>query len=457
MTNSITSIGKPRFDALAGYSRSPYIAVLLQEFDWLATANERVLGLLGWDREDKDFSWVLLGRDEKAQYRAVSVKASLPSADEARRSLSEEMRKLADAPDAEFYQGDAIGKPVDFFSLVVAEEKLHPTFRHLQTSDAHSQSRELIAAMMRYHEDVDGNFVQQFQTTGFDARLWELYLFATFVELGYARETQHAAPDFFFTGVLGSLAIEATTANPPDKGTATLPEDIEERRAYLDNYVPIKLARVLREKLKKAYWRHPHMKDVPLVLAVQDFHSPGIMRAITYAATRYVYGYDHTLRDGRVHAERITEHRYKSAVEPSGFFNLPDAEHVSAVIVNPQGTLSKFNRLGYVARFGSRNIMMVKRGVRRAEGDGDGQPLKPFAVEVHADDFAETWVEGMVVLHNSNAKIPLDPDMVPGAAHEFLMADGTLQSIVPDFHPLFSETIILTEKPEDAIPKAAKR
>jgi hypothetical protein len=36
--------------------------------------------------------------------------------------------------------------------------------------------------MMHWYEDPDGNFIEQFQTTGFDARLWELYLFAMFCE-----------------------------------------------------------------------------------------------------------------------------------------------------------------------------------------------------------------------------------------------------------------------------------
>src|SRR3546814_15734503 len=71
--------------------------------------------------------------------------------------------------------------------------------------------------MMRFHEDADGNFIEQFQTTGFDPRLWELYLFATFNELGYARDSAVAVPDFILTGLPGRLAIEANTANPPGR------------------------------------------------------------------------------------------------------------------------------------------------------------------------------------------------------------------------------------------------
>ena len=68
--------------------------------------------------------------------------------------------------------------------------------------------------MMKWYEDVDGNFVQQFQTTGFDARIWELYLFAAFVEMGFLIERIHAVPDFNCRGLLGSLAVEAVTVNP---------------------------------------------------------------------------------------------------------------------------------------------------------------------------------------------------------------------------------------------------
>lgn len=45
--------------------------------------------------------------------------------------------------------------------------------------------------MMNWYEDVDGNFVEQFQSSAFDARLWELYLYAMFVELGYGFDRKY--------------------------------------------------------------------------------------------------------------------------------------------------------------------------------------------------------------------------------------------------------------------------
>ena len=37
---------------------------------------------------------------------------------------------------------------------------------------------------------------------------------------------------------------------------------------------------------------------------------------------------------------------------PSGFFKLPDADNVSAVIASNEATLPKYNRIGKIAGFG---------------------------------------------------------------------------------------------------------
>jgi hypothetical protein len=67
---------------------------------------------------------------------------------------------------------------------------------------------------MRWYGDVDGNFVEQFQTTGFDSRLWELYLFAAFSEMGFNIDRIHAVPDFTCVNPLTAFCVEATTVNP---------------------------------------------------------------------------------------------------------------------------------------------------------------------------------------------------------------------------------------------------
>ena len=321
----------------------------------------------------------------------------------------------------------------------------------LTGAERYAPAREAISAMMRYHEDADGNFVQQFQTTGFDARLWELYLFAVMTELGYARSGEGAVPDFILTRPYGGLAIEATTANPAARAGVAIPTSREGFIDYLHNYIPIKLARALNRKLRRdpPYWNAPELQDMPFVLALQDFHAPGAMRMIVTAATELVFGVRHWPEEGGgIRVERIVDHRYDGLVEPSGFFNFEGSENISAVVLNPQGTITKFNRMGFLAGFGPRNIRMVKSGVLRGEGNREDPRPCSFRKEVHAEGYTESWVEGMVVLHNPRARLPLDSGLIPGAAHEFLQADGRIMSLLPEFHPLFSQTEITLDRDE---------
>ena len=45
-------------------------------------------------------------------------------------------------------------------------------------------------------EDADGNYVQQFQTAAFDARLWELFIYAFLHENQFFIDRGFAAPDY---------------------------------------------------------------------------------------------------------------------------------------------------------------------------------------------------------------------------------------------------------------------
>lgn len=442
---NIKPLSKVRFDALAGYARSPSIVLIVDEREWYCTSDERVLGMVTFDLIDHDWGWVVFGRDERFCFRAIDVNVSYPSIKKSRTTLMTKLAEHHSKPDEDFHQGDAESAPMDFFTPIVDERKLHPIFKTLVDGPKYSSARGIIEPMMRFYEDEDGNFVEQFQTVAFDARLWELYLFATFIELGYARVPEVQVPDFLLSSPFGAFGLEASTINPPNDEPVHLPKDRAGMANYLENYVPLKLARVLRRKLgrKEPYWNSPKMEGLPFVIAVQDFHTPGSMRVFTQAATEYVFGVRHSIKDGKRVIERIDTHVWGNAREKSGFFTLSGSENVSAIILNPQGTLSKFTRLGRIAGFGDRSVKIIRRGLARGELNPDNPMPVPFVHEVHKQDYSESWVEGMVVLHNPHARIPLHPQMIPGAAHEFLEEDGRIMSLLPEFHPYLSETIIL--------------
>jgi hypothetical protein len=364
-----------------------------------------------------------------------------------------ELAKCARWKPEQFYQDDENRQPLNFFKPIVEIERLHPSFEELISRRWKSPARVLLSELMNWYEDVDGNFVEQLQTTGFDSRLWELYLYATFTELGYAFNNEYVAPDFFCEGLPGKFCVEATTVNP---SAVTPKEDLLNEPAYFQNYVPIKFGSALFSKLKKKYWELPHVRDIPLVLAIQDFHQPRSMSWSAYALPEYLYGIRQvavTKHDGSVEkiVEKIQSFKWENKEVPAGFFLQPETAHISAVIANPGGTLAKFDRMGFLGGFGNPEVIMFREGMCFVESSEIAQP---FSVAVNNPEYSESWVEGLSVYHNPNAIHPLPAEFIPGAAH-FISKDDGIESLMPSFHPLGSITMIFgpvsVERPSEGL------
>jgi len=443
-------ISKVRFDALAAYARDPHVSLLAVELRWLEFADERVLATLILDFEG-EFSGVIMARDMKERYRWINMTDYFRSPEEALVAMEQKVDEILPGLDEARDQGDERGPAVDFFGPVRAPERLNPDFVRLANTEGLSPAREIIEPMMRWYEDVDGNFVEQFQTTGFDARIWELYLFAALNEAGYRFDRSAPVPDFSARGLLGEFIVEATTVNPtlgpngrpvPDPPTDTP----EQRYAYDHEYMPIRYAGPLTAKLAKHYWEQPHVAGRPLVFAIQDFHASMSMTWSRSGLPIYLYGYDHVAErdaDGSltIVPRKVSVHRWGAKEIPSGFFMLPGAENVSAVMFNSSATISKFNRIGLMAGFGSGRVTLIQRGVA-IDHDPNASEPKPF-VRVVDEDYTESWVEGMDVYHNPRAKDPLDPAMLQGAAHHRLRGDEQIETVAPEWQPVGSYTMII--------------
>jgi hypothetical protein len=421
-------IHRLRFDALAGYSRHPAALMLGEEVGWFEAANERVLGVLIRDRTDGDFLGAVLAPDAKGRYRAVDMTAATALASDALQLLSDALDICGRQDPANHVQGDEVGRSIDFFASVVSEEQLHPSFRLLSRGETYSPARGIIAAMMKYYEDVDGNFIEQFQTTGFDARIWELYLFAAFTELGFLIDRTNPFPDFCCKAFDAEFYVEATTANPRQLDGQAQEVDPPPTQAalaqYLREYVPIKFGSSLYTKLQKRYWEHAHVKGKPLVFALQDFHRKGSMVYTGTSLIEYCLGIRQTAaRDSKgqltILTDKIREHRYGPKVIPSGFFDLEGAENVSAVMFNSSGTISKFNRMGYLGGFGSHRVRMIRAGTC-VDHDANASEPETFRLDVNHPNYSEDWVEGLTVIHNPRALLPLPRDWIPGASHHYM-------------------------------------
>jgi hypothetical protein len=70
----IRELTSRRFNALAGYARNPATVTFLEEAEWYATGDERVVAMVVRDLADDDWDWIILGRDERLRFRAIDVR-----------------------------------------------------------------------------------------------------------------------------------------------------------------------------------------------------------------------------------------------------------------------------------------------------------------------------------------------------------------------------------------------
>lgn len=444
----MTPISSIRFNAIAGYARMPMAGVFAEELAYFEVEDGKVIGMVLVDRFDGDFLGLVFARDARLRFRSAGQTAFYPTQQEAQAALSTALDLAAAAPPEEHHQADEKGGAVDFFAPVRDEALLNQDFIRLRNEEIFSPAREIIEPMMRWYDDADGNFIEQFQTAGFDQRIWELYLFATLIELGYELDRTEAVPDFCASNLIGAFTLEAVTVGPTRQNGEIVPpppmETPEQRHAYLKQYMPIKFGSALFSKLSKEYWKRPNVADAPFLLGIADFSSPGSMVHSRSALELYLYGIEHDGHhdeDGKlvITPRQVSEHRWGDKVIPSGFFNQPGAENVSAVFVNNSGTISKFNRMGLQGGFGSGRVLMIREGT---DVDHNPNALEPkvFRAIVNSTGYAEQWIEGASIFHNTRALHPVPEAWFPGAAHHHVLPDGQMLSTTPQFHPFGSIT-----------------
>jgi len=443
-----------RFNALAAHSRSPAAAFISREIDWFSNENESLIATLMIDTVDNDFVGIILGRDETGQFRCVDVECSIATQELASTWIERAIKWHERDGQKIFPQGEGV-KPLDLFSPVVDAQKLHPSFVKLCQRDEFFPARRQIAEIMPHFIDVDGNFVEQFQTTGFDARLWELYLYSYLNEEQLFLNRDHNRPDFIVSKYGISVAIEATIVGRRKdkpvsyfKSAATIPENEDEIKRRQADEMPIRFGSPLFSKLQKRYWELPHVKNQPLVFAIADFHDDQSMLWTSTALINYLYGVRHDFHfdeDGKlvITPQKIETHKVADKQIPSGFFFQQDVEHVGAILFSASGTISKFNRLGRQAGFKVKDLVMIRVGTHH---DHDPNAHLPRAFKYVVDENSnETWAEGLSMFHNPNARVPVPQELFPKIAHH-RFKDGQILSDLPEFYPYGSMTLNMIGK-----------
>ena len=454
------ALKRARFNLLTMGTRLSQSAYMCEEVSWWSALDDRILGMVARDTTDDDYFWMVLLRDRSGRFRCANLDASIRTADRAEALLRIKMAELIASGnlETEGEQGDEAPVAVDLFAIPPKTDpkSLHPYFRLLAEDPGRAPARKVFQELSLWLAPNDPHLAKEFQGAGFDQRLWELYLWAVFREFFF--DVEHLeAPDFRCTAPGVDFTVEATAVAPsmdgvladhPPTGTK------EEIAQFLENYMPMKFGSALTAKLNKKnaaglhYWQRKESINKPFLLAIADFHEPiasGDIGSMTYtqsALWQYLYGtrihWDFEDDKLVMHPEKIEQHQFKEKIIPSGFFDLPNAENISAVLFSNAGTMAKFDRMGVAAGYGVPGYEYYRVGLKY-NPDPNAIIGSPFTKRVGDDDYEEWWTQEVQIFHNPNAKRPIPFEVFLGATHHFF-EDGQMKSLGPDDAVLSSYT-----------------
>ena len=194
-----------------------------------------------------------------------------------------------------------MAQSLSLFDPIVDPERMNPAFVVLATSPMSEATRRMMDDVFQRMPTKEPHFIEQFQTTAFDQRVWELALFVSLVELGFHVEMPSPAPDFACVSDNEKFLIEATTANAPmvDGKRIAPPSTFEEFRNQLEiavdvdqDEVAIRMGSALFSKSQRAYHNLDHVRGTPLLLAIEPFFDVGALWRSETTLVRYLYGTD---------------------------------------------------------------------------------------------------------------------------------------------------------------------
>ncbi|MFH1560817.1 MAG: glycosaminoglycan attachment protein [Chloroflexota bacterium] len=463
------SLTRFQFQAFGQLERPPAYHFLVEEHEWYADDTENTLGVLFRDKIDDDWAYVVMRRGPDSKFRCVEVDSSFETIETARIMLLSEIDRVSrEIEQTGVSTSKAIADLVrsingrDPFKPIVPTHRRNSLYKVVAEHEAYSPARGMIREVYDSYVDLDGNFIEQFQTTGFDSRIWELYLHAYLVDAEFSL-LPSVRPDFVVSKGGITLGIEAVTANPTqnlqlserDNGYPSVilhTPPFDYKVPVLDasfvekekDFVPIKLGSALYSKLKKHYWELDNMTERPIIFAIETFHDRESLHYSSVALGTYLYGYHHEHLwdpDGRliIVPRKVDSHVYAGKTIPSGFFSLPEAKHVSAVLFSNSGTISKFNRMGQMGRHRNPRIRLIRQGTCYNPDPNASTPAV-FAYEVGDPRYQEWWGQGLEMFHNPVATHLVDRWLFPGIVHH-RFEDGMIYTEAPEFHPIASFTI----------------
>lgn len=330
---------------------------------------------------------------------------------------------------------------IDLFKIdsSLTKEQIHPYFNILNNEETYIPAKKVLELVSENYSDIDGNFVKSFQTVSFDQRLFELYIYCLLTEERFSFDRSFEYPDFVIIDEKRKIkfGVEVTSINQniPLKqihsSITNIPTfqtiDIKEKFLRWARILDTKLNHRIKENgIEKNYWELNHMHGKPFILAVNDFQGFMQMTWSFEILLTYCYGFYMVDSLQGFFPDEITnalKERLEKEIDLR-FFSQAYAENISAIILNPSATLSKFNRIGKSLGFGKENISISCD--KTIFNIVNGEIYTTRQLITNTSDYDEKFTEGLIVLHNPNALFPIYNELFPESL-QFYEENGNLR------------------------------
>ena len=229
----------------------------------------------------------------------------------------------------------------------------------------------------------------------------KLYFVAVFAEMSYLIKRIHAVPDFVCDGLLGTFAVEAMTSIRPRtlRGLPSTATKKDPRRTHrvVSQYMPIKFGEHPDLEARQEISGAAECRGQAVVVRNAGLLGTSVDGLHTSALAPYLYGYNyewHHESTGRLVVTRRRSRPTAGATRnPVGFFDLPDAENVSAVLFSDSGTIFKVQPDGASRRFRLEASCAYESGTAYNHGSRFGRTDRVRA-DRRVPGYRETWGEG---------------------------------------------------------------
>ena len=306
----------------------------------------------------------------------------------------------------------------DLFKVCNSKKKLDERFQYLSTLPYLSSAKGEVNRIYNSWNGFDKDFANQFQTTNYESRLWELYTYEFLNSHDFEIEkSKSERPDFKISTSEGHVYIECVTSNSMNGGRSDLM--LKSANYELEIDFISRIGSALFSKLSKKYYDLEWVKGSPLIFAIQPYHSSESLNMNVYNVVKYLYGIKIEKKldsKGKLSYEFnkvVNQKRLENGnlIDIGSFFELPNSEFVSGVIFTNSATLGKFTRIGFQNGFDSGETEDITYfGIGYNDSSDDIKPAY-FCHSVKDKPF-ENYNHGVTFFHNPNAKYPISDDLL---------------------------------------------